>query len=38
MTPTTPPLSMLYAFRAALGMIAGEGIEEVWERHRRLAR
>ncbi len=36
MTPTTPPLSMIYAFRAALGMIAGEGIEQVWERHRRL--
>jgi aspartate aminotransferase-like enzyme len=36
MTPTTPPLSMLYAFRAALDMIAGEGIEEVWARHRRL--
>jgi aspartate aminotransferase-like enzyme len=36
MTPTTPPLSMLYAFRAALGMIAGEGTERVWERHRRL--
>ena len=36
MTPTTPPLSMIYAFRAALGMIADEGIERVWERHRRL--
>jgi aspartate aminotransferase-like enzyme len=36
MTPTTPPLSMLYAFRAALGMINDEGIELVWERHRRL--
>src|SRR5215207_1980755 len=36
MTPTTPPLSMLYAFQAALDMIAGEGIEEVWARHRRL--
>jgi aspartate aminotransferase-like enzyme len=36
MTPTTPPLSMIYAFRAALGMIAEEGIEQVWERHRRL--
>jgi aspartate aminotransferase-like enzyme len=36
MTPTTPPLSMLYAFRAALDMIAREGIEGVWERHRRL--
>ncbi len=36
MTPTTPPLSMIYAFRAALGMIADEGIERVWERHRHL--
>ena len=27
MTPTTPPLSMIYAFRAALGMMADEGIE-----------
>ena len=36
LTPTTPPLSMIYAFRAALGMIADEGIEHVWERHRRL--
>src|SRR5687767_2933137 len=36
MTPTTPPLSMIYAFRAALGMIADEGVEQVWERHRRL--
>ena len=36
MTPTTPPLSMIYAFRAALGMIADEGVERVWERHRHL--
>jgi aspartate aminotransferase-like enzyme len=36
MTPTTPPLSMIYAFRAALGMIVDEGIEQVWDRHRRL--
>jgi aspartate aminotransferase-like enzyme len=36
MTPTTPPLSMIYAFRAALDMIADEGIEQVWDRHRRL--
>jgi len=27
---------MIYAFRAALGMIADEGIEQVWQRHRRL--
>jgi aspartate aminotransferase-like enzyme len=36
MTPTTPPLSMIYAFRAALGMISDEGVEQVWERHRQL--
>jgi aspartate aminotransferase-like enzyme len=36
MTPTTPPLSMIYAFRAALGMIVDEGIEQVWDRHRHL--
>src|SRR5215212_909229 len=36
MTPTTPALSMIYALRAALGMIADEGIERVWDRHRRL--
>jgi aspartate aminotransferase-like enzyme len=33
MTPTTPPLSLLFAFHAALGMIAAEGIEQVWVRH-----
>lgn len=36
MTPTTPPLSLIYAFRAALGLIAEEGVARVWERHRRL--
>jgi aspartate aminotransferase-like enzyme len=36
MTPTTPPLSMLYAFRAALDMISAEGLENVWQRHQRL--
>lgn len=36
MTPTTPPLSMLYGYRAALDMIAAEGLENVWRRHRRL--
>src|SRR5918994_4048001 len=36
MTPATPPLSMIYAFRAALGMITDEGVEQVWERHRQL--
>jgi aspartate aminotransferase-like enzyme len=36
MTPTTPPLSMIYAFRSALGMISDEGIDQVWDRHRHL--
>jgi aspartate aminotransferase-like enzyme len=36
MTPTTPPLSLLFAFHAALGMIAEEGIEQVWARHQSL--
>ena len=36
MTPTTPPLSLIYAFHAALDMIVAEGIENVWSRHRRL--
>ncbi|MGH9336575.1 MAG: pyridoxal-phosphate-dependent aminotransferase family protein, partial [Vicinamibacteria bacterium] len=36
MTQTTPPLSLLYAFRAALDMIAVEGLENVWQRHQRL--
>ena len=38
MTPTTPPLSLLFAFRAALQMIDDEGIEQVWQRHRRLGK
>jgi aspartate aminotransferase-like enzyme len=36
MTPTTPPLSLLYAFDAALDLIEAEGIEQVWRRHREL--
>jgi aspartate aminotransferase-like enzyme len=36
MTPTTPPLSGIYAFHAALRLILDEGLDEVWERHRRL--
>lgn len=36
MTPTTPPLSALYAYRAALEMIVAEGLQNVWGRHRRL--
>lgn len=33
MTPTTPPLSLFYAFDAALEMILAEGVERVWDRH-----
>lgn len=36
MTPTTPPLTLIYAFHAALGMILEEGVEQVWQRHQRL--
>lgn len=36
MTPTTPPLTLLYAFDAALDLILAEGVEAVWARHARL--
>jgi aspartate aminotransferase-like enzyme len=36
MTPTTPPLTMLYAYHAALELILDEGIEAVWARHHAL--
>jgi aspartate aminotransferase-like enzyme len=36
MTPTTPPLTLLYAFDAALDLIIAEGVEAVWDRHARL--
>lgn len=32
-TPSTPPLSLLYAFDAALDVILEEGVEQVWQRH-----
>ena len=35
-TPTTAPLTMLYAFDAALDLILEEGLSNVWARHRRL--
>jgi len=35
-TPTTPPLSLLYAFDAALDLILAEGVEQVWRRHAEL--
>ncbi len=33
----TPPVSHIYGLREALAMIAEEGLESVWERHRVLA-
>jgi aspartate aminotransferase-like enzyme len=36
MTPTTPPLQMLFALDAALDLIIDEGIEAMWARHRDL--
>ncbi len=33
----TPPISHLYALREALDMIAEEGLENIWARHRALA-
>ncbi len=36
LTPTTPPLTLLYAYDAALGLILEEGLERGWARHRAL--
>lgn len=36
MTPTTPPLTSLYALDAALDLILEEGVERVWKRHAEL--
>ncbi len=36
MTPTTPSLTLLYAYHAALQLITTEGLEAVWARHRAL--
>lgn len=36
LTPTTPPLTLLYAYHAALGLILEEGLECGWQRHRAL--
>ena len=36
MTPTTPPLTSLYALDAALELILEEGVERVWQRHAEL--
>ncbi|MDQ3044315.1 MAG: alanine--glyoxylate aminotransferase family protein [Chloroflexota bacterium] len=34
MTSSTPSLTLLYAYKAALHSILDEGVETVWERHR----
>jgi len=36
-TPSTPPLSLLYALEHQLGRIEAEGLEARWARHRRMA-
>ena len=36
MTPTTPPLTLLYAYHAALELILDEGLAAGWARHRAL--
>jgi len=36
-TPFTPPVSLVLALEEALGMIGEEGLERVYERHRRVA-
>ncbi|HLI50967.1 MAG TPA: alanine--glyoxylate aminotransferase family protein [Thermomicrobiaceae bacterium] len=37
-TPTTAPLTMLYALKAACDMIEAEGLDQVYARHERLGR
>jgi len=34
MTPTTPSLTLVYAFHAALAQILDQGLEHVWDQHR----
>lgn len=36
MTPTTPPLPLLFALDSALDLMMAEGVEAVWQRHERL--
>jgi aspartate aminotransferase-like enzyme len=36
MTPTTPPLPLIFALDAALDLMMSEGIEVIWARHARL--
>ncbi|HEV2527251.1 MAG TPA: alanine--glyoxylate aminotransferase family protein [Thermomicrobiales bacterium] len=36
-TATTMPLTLMYAFRAALDLLAAEGLDAAWERHARIA-
>jgi aspartate aminotransferase-like enzyme len=38
MTPTTPPLPLLFALDAALELMIDEGVENVWARHESLGR
>jgi aspartate aminotransferase-like enzyme len=37
-TPWTPAVTLMQSLRASLAMIKSEGIENVWARHRRLAK
>jgi serine---pyruvate transaminase len=37
-TPFTPAVSLLVGLRQALRMMKAEGIENIWERHRKMAR
>ncbi len=37
-TPWTPAVTLMQSLRASLGMIKSDGIENVWARHRRLAK
>jgi aspartate aminotransferase-like enzyme len=36
MTPTTPPLPLLFALDAALELMDGEGVDAIWSRHQAL--
>ena len=37
MTPWTPALSLFFGLQVALGLMRDEGLERLFERHRRLA-
>jgi aspartate aminotransferase-like enzyme len=36
-TPTTTPVSLVYALSVALKMLEAEGLENIWARHKKLA-